>query len=304
VQVAWKRLKWPPFERFAGEADVYHFPNFILPPLKKGRSVVTIHDMSFLRYPEFAEARNLAYLRLRIADTVQRADAVITDSRFSAQEIQSLLGVAAERVTAIPLGIAESFRAPCDAVARTAVLEALGLQRPYILTVGTLEPRKNLPFLLEVFEALTDYDGALVIAGAPGWKVEPILARIKRSPRAGDVRLLNVVTDAQLPALYAGADLFACTSLYEGFGFPPLEAMSCGTPVVSSAAGSLREVLGGGGVLVDVFDVDAWVGEVRRLLSDSGHRTDLIARGREWASRYTWPETARRTCEVYRKVAG
>ena len=302
AQLAWNRMNWPPFEAFAGDADVYHFPNFLLPPLRGGSSVVTIHDMSFLRYPDFAEARNLAHLTSRIEGTAQRADAVITDSRFSAEEIQTLLHVDGARVFPIPLGIADDFCAPDRETVRRTV-EALGIRRPYVLTVGTLEPRKNIPFLLDVFERLPDFDGELVIAGAQGWQVAPILARMKASPRAADIRFLEYVPDSRLPALYAGADLFVCASLYEGFGFPPLEAMACGTPVVSSAAGSLREILGDGAVLLDDFDAERWAHEVGTTLSDSGRRGTLVSAGRERAALYTWAETARRTAEVYRKVA-
>lgn len=299
VQKAWKTFGWPPFDWLAGTADVYHFPNFLVPPLTSGRSVVTVHDVSFLRMPETTEERNLRYLKSRIADTVRRADAIITDSNFSAGEIVELLGVEHDKVCAIYPGIGEKFVAPSGEEIRMARRDC-GLDRPYLLTVGTLEPRKNLPFLIDVFEKMTWFDGYLVIAGMPGWKYRPILERMKASPRASDIRYLEYVPDKQLRGLYGGAELFLFPSLYEGFGFPPLESMACGTAVVSSTAGSLREVLGEGAVLIEEFDTELWAAQAAKALGDSS----LVERGREQVSKYTWQETARRTWEVYERVEG
>ena len=302
VQGLWKTLGWPPFDLLAGPADVYHFPNFILPPLRRGRSVVTIHDMSFLRFPEFAEARNQAYLSARIRDTVARADRIVTDSRFSAAEIAELMDLPADRVTPIYPGISEDFARPPDDAVR-ALRARLGLDRPYLLTVGTIEPRKNLGFLVDVFEAMTDFDGRLVLAGVPGWKTEPIVDRIRRSPRAADILLPGGVPDEDLPALYAGAELFVIASHYEGFGFPPLEAMACGTPVLSSNGGSLAEVVGPGGERLDAGDAEAWAAAAQCLLTNTALRADCIARGRRRAAEFAWSETARQTLEVYRSLA-
>jgi glycosyltransferase involved in cell wall biosynthesis len=302
VQKSWKTLHWPPFDWLAGRADVYHFPNFIIPPLAYGRTVVTVHDVSFLRYPAMTEARNLAYLKARITDTIRRADAVITDSRFSAGEIIELLRADPAKVFSIPLGVADHIRPPDpEAVAR--LRRERGLTRPYLLTVGTLEPRKNTAFLASVFEAMTAFDGDLVIAGMRGWQYEPILKRLRASPRRRAIRYLEYVVDNELPALYAGAELFLFPSIYEGFGFPPLEAMLCGAPVLASTAGSLPEVLGGGAKLIAEFDTECWAGEALRLLADSAERRKMIAQGRAWARRYTWRETARQTWTIYRKAA-
>lgn len=303
VQKAWKTLDWPPFEWFAGPADIYHFPNFILPPLRSGRAVVTVHDASFARLPQFAEERNLKYLTARIRDTLERADAVITDSAFGAVELRELFSVPADRLFPIYPGIApEMTRPPPETVAR--LRSELSLDRPYLLTVGTIEPRKNLVFLVEIFERLASFQGLLVVAGMPGWRFEPILERMRASARARDIRYVRYVTDEQLPALYAGAEAFLFPSLYEGFGFPPLEAMACGTPVVSSAGGSLGEVLGDAAVIVRGSDAGRWAEEVARVLSTPTLRKDLEARGLRHASKYPWEETARRTLDVYRKAAG
>lgn len=303
AQAAWRTLKWPPYDAFAGPADVYHFPNFVLPPLSTGKSVVTIHDMSFLRCPEFAEERNRRRLAAGIRDTAARADAIVTVSAFSAREISELLSVEPRRVFAIHLGVSEEFT-PASPDDIAGARRRLGIERPYLLTVGTLEPRKNLPFLIDVFEKLADFDGDLVITGGLGWKYEPILERIRRSPRAGAIRVIGHADDALLRSLYSGAEAFLCTSFYEGFGLPPLEAMACGAPVISSTGGSLREVLGNGALLLSEFDAELWATETRRVLRDSTGRPGLVERGRRQAAKYTWEETARKTWQVYRKVAG
>ena len=302
AQLAWKTIRWPPFDFFSGPADVYHFPNFILPPLSRGKSVVTIHDMSFMRFPEFAEERNLKYLSARIRDTAARCDAIVTDSQFSADEITELVEVDSSRVFPIHLGISPRF-SPAPPAESGPMLRELGIDGPYILSVGTIEPRKNIPLLVETFERLSGFDGRLVIAGMRGWKYEPILARMKGSSRAADITYLDYVPDSHLVPLYSGAELLVLTSFYEGFGFPPLEAMACGTPVVSAATGSLPEVLGTAAVLVEGFDAETWRGHVNRALTDTEQRERLVAAGREHAARFTWQETARKTVEVYGKVA-
>lgn len=298
AQAAWKRLAWPPFDRLAGTHDLYHFPNFILPPLRRGRSVVTIHDVSFLRYPAFAEEANLRYLTAKIRDTVTRADAVITDSHFSAGEIVELLGVQPDRVFPIHLGIDPAF-APQPPARVQAVRAQFGLERPYLLAVGTIEPRKNIPFLIDVFEKLDGFDGDLVLAGMPGWKHDPIFARITASPRAERIRHLAYVEDAALPALYSGAACLVQASFYEGFGFPPLEAMACGTPAVSSRGGSLPEVIGDAAPLLDTDDPAPWCGAIMDAIDCAASGADAR---RRHAARYAWRATAERTWEVYAEV--
>lgn len=304
AQACWKYAGWPPFECFAGKADLYHFPNFILPPLREARAVVTIHDASFIRFPEFAEKKNLAYLSARIRDTVHRARAVLTISRFSASEICNLLDVEPERVFSVYPGISPEFRRPGEERIRND-LAALGIANaPYLLTVGTLEPRKNIPLAIETFERMPWFHGQLVIAGMKGWKCEPILDRMRNSPRAASIRHLDHVCDDRLPSLYAGAALFLFPSFYEGFGFPPLESMACGTPVLSSSGGSLPEVLGRGAAVLDSMDPGRWAAEAERIITDPVVRNALLQQGRNQAASYNWAETARQTWDVYRRVAG
>ncbi len=303
AQKAWNIIGWPPFDWFAGSADVYHFPNFVRPPLKKGRSVVTIHDVSFLRFPDTTERKNLHHLRTQIRNTVECADMIVTDSRFSAGEIMELLDVPEDRVQAVHLGLTPNM-ASTDTNAIGAMRKALMLDRPYILFVGTLEPRKNLPFLIETYEKLEFFDGDLVLAGMRGWKYGPILDRIRISSRKDTIRYLEYVDEQYMPALYAGAEAFVYPSLYEGFGFPPLEAMMCGTPVISSTAGSLPEVLGISAEFIPGFDSDNWAGRIQALLEDNARLETLKDSGKQHASSFRWEETAGKMWEIYRHVSG
>ena len=303
AQAAWKRLGFPPYEWFAGKADLYHFPNFIRPPLGRGRkSVVTIHDVSFLRMPETTEAKNLAWLSAEIHRTAERADAILTDSRFSAREIVELLHVPEDKVFPVWLGLPKFGPPPApDAIAQAR--KALGLEKPYLLMVGTIEPRKNIPFLVKIYEALKDFDGDLVLVGGLGWKTGPTLRAISESPRKSGIKLLKHLDDAQLSALYAGAAAFTFPTRYEGFGFPPLEAMGRGAPVVAARNSSLPEVLGDAAEWVDGYDAEEWAATIRAVLGDSARAARLRAAGLAQARKFTWEETAQKTWDVYRRLA-
>lgn len=300
IQKAWKTIRFPPFNWFAGRADVYHFPNFIRPPLSSGTSVVTIHDAAFLRFPETIEAGNYRYLTNCIRSTVEQSDAIICVSAFTARELEDLLGVPPDRLKAIPSGLSpHHLRASGEDIA--GMRKRLKLDRPYLLSVGTLEPRKNYPFLIDVFERLS-FDGDLVIAGMRGWKTDGLFERCHASPKRERIRLLEYVDEADLAPLYSGAQAFVIPSIYEGFGFPPLEAMQCGTPVVSAATGSLPEVLGDAALLVHGFSVDAWVEAITSVIADSARAAELVRRGTRQAAGYTWERTAQMTWDVYRSL--
>lgn len=304
AQFIWKTIRIPRFDFYAGKADLYHFPNFIIPPLSKGKrkTVVTVHDMSFARFPQFAEERNLKYLTANLKNTLKVADAVIAVSNFSAHEICELTGLSKKKVFAIHQGISRDFK-PAAQSAVDVVKNKYNLTRPYILTVGTIEPRKNIPFAIDVFEKMKSFDGRFVIAGRLGWKCASIVEKIRGSSRAADIVVINDLNDADLPALYTGAKLFITTSHYEGFGFPPLEAMACGTPVISSDGGSLAEILGKAAIVIKGFKLDEWTEKTESLLTDSKSRNDLVIKGKAQAARYSWNETAQQTLKVYREIS-
>ncbi len=302
IQKAWNHLSFPPYDWVHGRADVYHFTNFLAAPCKTGKRVVSIHDLSFIRFPQYTEPKNLQYLKKGIYRTASQADAIITISHFSAKEIATFLSVPEERIFTTHLGVSESFQKPSPKHIEEFRMRN-SIIRPYLLTVGTVEPRKNLTFLIELFEQMTNYDGDLLIAGGLGWRYEPILQRIQASPRAKNIRRIGYIPDEDLPALYANADAFLLPSFYEGFGLPPLEAMACETPVIASSGGSLREVLQDGAIVLDCYDIDLWREAVTNILSNNSARNDLIQRGSRVASQYTWAQTAAQTLDVYRNIS-
>jgi glycosyltransferase involved in cell wall biosynthesis len=302
AQQAWKRLGFPPYTWFAPEADVHHFTNFVIPPVPKSvRAVVSIHDASYLRFPETLEPKNLAYLRKHIDATVRRADLILTISETIAEELCEAYALPADRVRATLLGPPPSL-APIEDGEAAALLKPLGLDRPFLLHVGTLEPRKNHAFLFEVFNRLESFDGDLVLCGMEGWHVEPILKALENSPERDRIRRLNYVSDTQLTALYRRAEALLFPSLYEGFGLPPIEAMRQGCPVISSNGGSLPEVVGQGGMVLPL-ETEAWVAAVEALLSDSARRAAQVEAGRTRAAEFSWERCADETWAAYREAA-
>jgi glycosyltransferase involved in cell wall biosynthesis len=301
VRLAWKKISFPPFDLLAGAADIYHFPNFILPPLKKGRTVITVHDISFKHFPQFAENANLKWLNTNFERSLNQTDAIITDSHFVAKEITANFSVSADKVFPVHLGLSRHI-SDYDELSNQAFCEKFGLDKPYILMVGTLEPRKNYPFLINVFERMTEFDGYLVIAGARGWKYEAIFESMKNSGRSSEIKYMNNINDNELARLYQNASLFMFPSFYEGFGFTPLEAMQYSTPVITSSGGSLPEILGDAAIIINGFNSDEWAEKAMGLLNNSGLVNNLQNKAKNLVAQYTWENTAVKTFDVYKKV--
>ncbi|GAB4477482.1 MAG: glycosyltransferase family 1 protein [Anaerolineae bacterium] len=284
--------------------DLLHSPDYI-PPYSTGfRQVISVHDLTFLRYPQYMTAESLAYYAGHIHDAVRRADHILTDTEAIRTEIIDLLSVPPERVTAIPLGVHARFR-PLDQEAIRGTLSRFSLTPGYILFVGTIEPRKNISGLLRAYARLrADLPDLppLVLAGSRGWLYKDIFRTHDDLGLAGDTRWLHEFTAEDLPALYNGAAVFCLPSFYEGFGFPPLEAMACGVPVVVSNCSSLPEVVGEAGVLIDPNDVDSIADGLRRVLLDGEAAANLRERGLKRAALFQWSRTAGETLAIYRQV--
>lgn len=286
--------------------DVFHEPNHIVQAPRGARVVLTIHDLSVLHYPELHPADRVRAMGGRIAASAARADRIITPSEFIRQDVIGALGIDPGKVRAVHHGVGAEFR-PLAAEAIGPVLEGHGL-RPggYLLALGTREPRKNLERLIEAFMSLPDAVRAgrpLVLAGAPGWRAERLEQRIERLQREGAVRRLGYVPDAQRPALYAGAAGFAYPSIYEGFGLPPLEAAACGTPVLTSAASPMAEVLGDAALLIDPLDAGAIAAGLEGLLTRPELAVAARAGAPGWSARFTWARAVSGTVGVYRELA-
>jgi glycosyltransferase involved in cell wall biosynthesis len=288
----------PRAERWTGRVDVVHALNYVAPPAR-APVVVMVHDLSFLRFPELCTPTTLRYGPL-LRRAIARGATVHTPSRFVAAEVEAELGLAPERVVAIPSGI------PPVGIGDPARGAALAGGPRYLLAIGTIEPRKNLPALVRAFAAVaaTDPEVRLVVAGPDGWDRPRFDAAVAASPARDRITRLPYVRDDARRDLLTGATAFVYPSRYEGFGFPPLEAMRAGIPVVASDAGSLPEVLGDAALLVDPDDEDALAAAIVRALGDDELRATLIDRGAEQAARYSWTTTTERVVELYRSLAG
>lgn len=293
-------------ESLGSYADyIYYSPNFSAPPVS-GLSVVTLHDLSVFHFPHFHPQDRVNYLRDQIENSVQRADRLITDSEFVRAELLHLFKLAQDRVSTVPLGVDEVFR-PQESAQLAPVMAQYGLRAGgYLLSVGTIEPRKNLVGLLRAYCQLPPVlreQYPLVIAGAYGWNSGALMADIHQLSGSGEVIYLDYVPEQALPALYAGAAVFSYFSFYEGFGLPVLEAMSSGVPVVCAASSALPELCGGCALQADPRDIDAMTAALQRSLEDEAWRAAAVASGLAQSEKYTWGGTAAKLAEVFRELS-
>ncbi|MCL4505936.1 MAG: glycosyltransferase family 4 protein [Chloroflexi bacterium] len=318
----WYRARLPvPVQLLAGACDLYHATDFVLPPVLPGtRTVLTVHDLTFERDPGSAPPTLLGFLKRVVPQSVRRATHIVADSYATARDLTELYAVAAEKITTIHSGVDERFTPRTTASyykARSSALRAkYGLPaEPFILTVGTLQRRKNHLTLVRAMARLNDRlrtgdSGSesrpvgvkLVIAGGKGWLYDEVQEEIGKLGIEAQVVFAGFVDDADLPDLYHAAAVFAFPSLYEGFGIPPLEAMACGIPVVTSNASSLPEVVGDAGLMVDPLDVDGLSSALYRALFDEVWRTQAVSAGMQRAATFTWQRAAQQLLAVYDKV--
>ena len=311
----WARIVWEqafqPFIAARERLDLLHGLAFVSPLLQPCPTVVTVHDLSFALFPEFFRGANAAYLRLFTRLSCRRAARIIAVSENTRADVVRLYGVPGERVKVVPHGVdARFFPRPASEVAEFK--RAHSLPDHFILFVGTLEPRKNLVKLIKAFSNLksrpSERTGGklsnlkLVLAGGKGWYYDQIFAAVERLDVQDEVIWAGYVPAHDLALWYNSADVFAFPSRYEGFGMPLLEAMACGTPVVTSNASSLPEVAGDAALLAPPDSVGALADALARALTDADLRQTLRAKGLARAATFTWEETARRTAAIYRNA--
>lgn len=302
----WYRLRLPiPVQLFTGGVDLFHSPDFVLPPVAANiPTLLTVHDLSFVYYPETFTSSLVAYLNRVVPWSVKRATHVLADSVATKQDLMTLYETPEDKISVLYSGVNARF-APvrnADQLQTVRAKYALG-EAPFILTVGTLQPRKNIQMLVQSFKPLAgESDIQLIVAGGKGWLYEQLLDGVQRAGLQERVQFIGFVEDADLPALYSAADVFAFPSIYEGFGLPILEAMACGTPVLASNSSSLPEVTGEAGVLIAPDDEAAWTHWLRRVREDEALREKLIARGRERTQDFSWEDSARQLHHIYSQM--
>lgn len=307
LNLAWHRFGWPPAEALTGrEFDVTHSLHPLLLPSRHAAQVVMIHDLDFLAHPERTRAEIRRDYPGLVRDHAHRAARILVPSQFTATEVERQLGVAAERIAICPPGAPDwAPRHPNAGAALGAPPRAGPPSDGYVLFFSTLEPRKNVGGLLDAYERLVGRKAVpdLVLAGKATAEARPWLERIKRPPLAGHVRHIGYVEPADRQALYSGARLLVMPSFEEGFGVPVLEAMTFGVPVVASNRGSLPEVLGDAGPLVNPDEPDEIAAAMARVLDDDAYASACAARGVLRARQFSWHRTAWLVYEVYRQAA-
>ncbi|HBY93727.1 MAG TPA: glycosyltransferase family 1 protein [Chloroflexi bacterium] len=286
------------------DADLFHGTDMLAPPIPQP-AVVTIHDLSILLYPEHHTRLNRLHLRWALPRVTRRVAAIIAVSEATKRDLIARLDVPADRVHVVPNGVDHKrFYPRYRPEARQRAGLMLGIEPPYILALGTLEPRKNLPTLLRAYARLGRDVPRLVLAGARGWGEGPLFELVKELGLQERVRFTGYVPEAVLPDLYAGARLFVYPSLYEGFGLPVLEALASGAPVITSNISSLPEVAGKAALLVDPTSVEELTRMMRRVLESKQLRDELRAKAPKQAAQFSWERTARETLAVYASVLG
>jgi len=306
-QSALRRLKYDQFgirrERQRLMADLIHYPANVGNLTAMGKTVLTVHDLSFLRHPEWFRFERAAYYRSTVRRSARLAERVIADSETTAADLRERLDIPDDKIDVVPLGVDETFQ-PVSDDARAKAQARYRLPERYFLYIGTLEPRKNVVRLIQAWSMMAhEFPQDLVLAGRFGWKARAIREATEKSRQAARIHFPGFIAEGDLPGVLCGADAFVWPSLWEGFGLPPLEAMACGVPVLTSNVSSMREVIDEGSVaVVDPEDVNMIAKRMGQLARDDELREALRERGRRCAERYTWKRTAEMTVGTYRKA--
>lgn len=295
------QLFLPLFEKSFGLTDIFHGTNYTVFPFRRSRQIMTIYDLTFIKYPKYSNTIVQGY-----ADRVRRClhwtDLVLTISESSKHDIVKHLGFDADRIIVTPL----ASRYNLGAQSGTLAFDDYDLSQPFILFVSTIEPRKNILGLIEAFDYLKQTQKIqhnLVLIGQKGWLYEPIFERIARSPYRDHIYHLNYLPDDVVMEFYRKADCFVYPSHYEGFGLPVLEAMTLGTPVICSNNSSLPEVSGDAAIMIDAGDDMAIANAIMQVIDDRPFREELIQRGYAQARTFSWRETAKKTLRAYQLLA-
>ena len=303
----WQRIRLPlPVELITGFLDIYHSPDFTLPPtLSDIPTLLTVHDLSFLRDPESAAPGLRGYLEVAVKRSVQLATHVLADSQSTKNDLIELYTTPEDKITVLYAGVSSAFRPILDSSQLMKVRKRYNLgDQPFVLSVGTLQPRKNHATLIKAFElTLMDSDYNLVLAGGKGWSYEEVYDLVRSRGLQHRVLFPGFVADEDLSALYSSADVMVFPSLYEGFGLPVLESMACGVPVLASNISCLPEVAGSAALFVDPRDVEAMSAAMLKLVSNMDLRENLRKKGFERVEQFSWQSSAANLLRVYRDLA-
>lgn len=302
----WDRVKFPPLELAGFKADILHCPDFLIPPALNRNIILTIHDLAFIRHPDFNFEWFIKKYTREVRQNIRKAKMVIADSLSTKNDIIKFFNTDPEKVEVIYLAADRIFRKLSENEIDTGILRKYKINKKYILSVGTIEPRKNFDALIRAFNRIKQESAGagykLVITGRTGWKSEATYAERESSPFKEDILFTGRVPDEDLVQLYNQAELFVYPSLFEGFGLPPLEAMSCGIPVIALDTSSLKEVIGDGGILVEAGNEQALENEILNVIKNNTLKEMLKEKSLIQAGKFSWEDTAQKTIELYNKI--
>jgi glycosyltransferase involved in cell wall biosynthesis len=306
----WYRARLPlPIQFFTGRLDLFHSPDFVLPPVSGSiPTILTVHDLSFIHYPGSYPSKLVNYLNSVVPRSVARADHVLADSKSTLNDLASLWNVSPDKMSVLYSGVNPRFSPVRDNEKMTSIRHRYALgDRPIILTVGTVQPRKNYETLVRAFSRVAGrIPHNLIIVGGRGWLYDGLLAEIHRLKLADRIYLTGFVSDADLPALYSISEIFVFPSYYEGFGLPLLEAMACGTPIISSNSSSLPEVVSSenetAALLLSPTDEEGWAQAIHNLATNEEKRRSLVDAGFRQVVHFRWENTARQLLSLYDRL--
>ncbi|MFC2159567.1 glycosyltransferase family 4 protein [Actinomycetota bacterium] len=300
------RLGFPPIEFMGFRADVFHCMDYIIPPTFNKNIILTVHDLAFIRYPEFNFDWFIKKYSHMVAKNIINSRKVLASSESTGKDIAKFYDTSPEKVEVVHLAASPVFKKFEPGEIDKVTVSKFGIRGPYILSVGTIEPRKDFVTLIKAYTMARNKKPGLfhklVIAGRTGWKSEATYNEHKLSPFKDDIIFTDRISDQELVQLYNQADIFVYTSLFEGFGFPPLEAMSCGLPVICSDSSSICEVVGDAGILVKPGDTVGFADNILKALSDDGLIKRLSIDSLKRSEKFSWEQTAKKTLEVYKSI--
>lgn len=302
----WYRLKIPaPVQLFTGQLDLFYSPDFVLPPVSgEIPTLLTVHDLSFVHFPDAFTPALVRYLNRVVPRSINQASHILADSQVTKDDLINIWTVPPQKITVLYSGVSQAFRPTIGEERISNVREKYGLgDWPFLISVGTLQPRKNYEMLIQAFKPVAEKsDLRLLIAGGKGWLFDQMLAGVEAQGLGNRVLFLGFVDDSDLPTLYSEATLFLFASLYEGFGLPLLEAMACGVPVITSNVSSLPEVAGEAAVQLPPDSPTLWTSTMLELLEDESWRTELVAAGFRRAQQFTWSKSARQLLTIIERT--
>jgi len=302
-----ERLGFPPIELLGFKADIFHCMDYLIPPTLNKNIVLTIHDLAFIRFPEFNFDWFIKKYSRLVRKNANISSRILASSQSTADDMHKYFEIEKNKIDMIHLAADPDFKKLRSGELDWKVPEKFHLRGPYLLSVGTIEPRKDFVTLIKAYSLARkthmDFNHKLVIAGRTGWKSEATYAAREASPYKDDIIFTGRTTDRELIQLYNQADVFVYTSLFEGFGFPPLEAMTCGLPIICSDSSSMKEVVGDAGVLIEPGDINGFSNNIVDFCRDKDLRKKLSASSIKRARDFSWEKAAKMTLSVYRSVA-